>query len=103
MLAVERLGRWLTVLAVDRLGQWVTMLAVKRLGRRWIVDGLLIMPQCEVFVDCLQLAKEDQATCRPMVNNRSLQTNNNRFRPEATIDDLVSTVRPHSVIVPNIN
>jgi hypothetical protein len=61
------------------------------------------MPQWEVFVDCLQLAKEDQATCRPMVNNRSLQTNNNRFRPEATIDDLVLTVRPGSVIVPNIS
>jgi hypothetical protein len=86
------------MLAVDRLGRWVTILAVKRVGR----DGLLILPQWEVFVDCLQLAKEDQATCRPMVNKRSLQTNNNRFRPEATIDDLVSTVRPHSVIVPNI-
>jgi hypothetical protein len=38
-----------------------------------------------------------------MVNNRSLQTNNNRFRPKASIDGLVLTVRPHSIIVPNIN
>jgi hypothetical protein len=75
------------------------LLAVKRLGRRWIVN----IASWEVFVDCLQLAKEDQATYCPMVNNRSLQTNNNRFRPEITIGDLVSTVRPHSVIVPNIN
>jgi hypothetical protein len=37
-----------------------------------------------------------------MVNNRLLQTNNNQFRPEATIDGLVPTVHPHSVIVPNM-
>jgi hypothetical protein len=39
MLAVKRLGPWLTMLAVERLGRWLTMLAVKRLGRRWIVGS----------------------------------------------------------------
>ena len=56
----------------------------------------------EDFVDCLQLAKEDQATYRPMVNNRSLQRTI-ADSVQKLIDDLVSTVRPQSVNVPNIN
>ncbi len=48
------------------------------------------------------LAKADQATCRPKVSLRTLQTNNERIHPEATIDDLVSTVRPKPVTEPNI-
>jgi hypothetical protein len=48
MLAVERLGRWLTMLAVERLGRWLTMLAVKRLGRRWIVDNASVGGLCRL-------------------------------------------------------